>query len=157
MNKLNVALSQIINEKNKLLAKMEQEIVELKDDLCRVTSDRDGYRTTMLSYEHKIKDLESKLSEQKQHNIILNRKLESLLDILQNRDNTIKELRRSVTQITEPIIDKVLEQEARDWIRHNHELVDRSDFHDEVEYDHARVDDLVEVYVAAVKAHIKKE
>lgn len=39
----------------------EKQIAELKDDLCRVTSDRDGYRTTMLSYEHKIKDLEEQL------------------------------------------------------------------------------------------------
>lgn len=80
-----------------------------------------------------------------------------LLEILQDRDKEMKELRLSVAQITEPVIDEVLEQEARDWIRHNHELVDRSDFHDEIEYDHARVDDLVEVYVTAVKAHMKKE
>ena len=114
MNKI-AALSQTIDEKNKLLVEMEQ------------------------------------------NNIILKRKLETLCDILQARDNTIKELRRSVAQITESVVDEVLEQEARDWIRHNHELVDRSDFHDEIEYDHARVNDLVEVYVTAIKVHMKKE
>lgn len=140
-----------------ILEKSINYITELKDDLCRVTSDRDGYRTVMLSYEHKIKDLEKDKCELQQDNIILKRKLEALRDILQARDKEMKELRLSVAQIIEPIIDKVLEQEARDWIRHNHELVDRSDFHDEIEYDHARVDDLVEVYVTAVKAHMKKE
>lgn len=48
----------------KQVMELEQQNAKLKDDLCRVTSDRDGYRTTMLSYEHKIKDLESKLSDE---------------------------------------------------------------------------------------------
>lgn len=48
--------------------------------------------------------------------------------------------------------DKEIEQEAKLWIRHNHELLDYSDFHDDVEFDHAQVADLAELYRVGYRA-----
>lgn len=50
-----------LHENKNKIEVLEKEVAKLKDDLCRVTDARDGFRTVMLSYEHKIKGLEEQL------------------------------------------------------------------------------------------------
>lgn len=78
-------------------------IANLKDDLRRVTSDRDGYKTTMLSYEHKIKDLKNKVAELKKQQFSLRNERNTFLAQNEQYEKDLIDFNENLTKAKELI------------------------------------------------------